>query len=249
MTDLDEAYAWPDPRLGGSVHVRVNFVTSLDGAVDFRGSARPLSSKADNAVYSTLRGLCDVILVGAGTVRAAGYGPAQPSAERRSRRLARGQQAVPPIAVVSSRLQLDPSSAFFAEASARPLVMTTEAAYSTLGPQVAALAKVAEVVQAGSITVDPHRALAALAERGLVRVLCEGGPTLAGGLAAADVIDELCLSLSSILVGSAESRILSGPPAQGPWPLRMELNQVLCAESMLFTCYRRAAVQRSTVRP
>ncbi|MGH9071169.1 MAG: dihydrofolate reductase family protein, partial [Acidimicrobiales bacterium] len=177
---------------------------------------------------------------------------AKPSAERRARRAARGQALVPPIAVVSGSLGLDPSSAFFTEAVTRPLVLTTELARSTAGPRLSRLAEVAEVVVTGSTTVEPVQAMSALAERGLIRVLCEGGPTLAGALATADVIDELCLSVSPVLVGPAQSRILSvstDPPgtrtgfgsAEKPWPLRMELYQVLCAESMLLTCYRRTS--------
>lgn len=91
---------------------------------------------------------------------------------------------------------------------------------------------------AGQARVDPHAVLAALAERGLTRVLCEDGPTLAGTMAAAGTIDELCLSVSPLLVGSgAASRILASPLDELPWPIELELHQVLCAESMLLTRY------------
>ncbi|MGH9129981.1 MAG: pyrimidine reductase family protein [Acidimicrobiales bacterium] len=234
--ELDAAYAWPDPSPGRGVHVRVNFVSSLDGAVDLHGSARPLSSPVDNLVFSTLRGLCDVILVGAGTVRRASYGPARPSANRRSWRCEHGLAPVPPFAVVSSSMALDLSASFFAEAVSRPLVLTTEAAPMELRSAAAGLA---EVIVAGDTRVEAHRALTALAGRGLTHVLCEGGPTLAGLLAGADAVDELCLSLSALLVGPADSRLLAPAPGVGSWPVPLELEQVLSAESMLFLRYSR----------
>lgn len=233
---LDDAYAWPDPDRDRGVHVRVNFVSSLDGAVDLDGSAKGLSSPADNAVFATLRGLCDVILVGAGTVRKAGYGPARPSAERRAWRSEHGLTPVPPIAVVSSRMALDLTSGFFTEAVSRPLVLTTEAAPPELRSAAAALA---EVVVVGDTEVEVGRMLAALAERQLARVLCEGGPTLAALLAGGDAVDELCLSLSALLVGPAQSRLLAPAQGHGSWPIPLELVQVLRSESMLFTLYRR----------
>ena len=50
--------------------------------------------------------------------------------------------------------------------------------------------------------VDPRLAVAALAERGLQRLLCEGGPSLLGQLLAADLLDELCLTVSPTLAGA-----------------------------------------------
>jgi riboflavin biosynthesis pyrimidine reductase len=61
----------------------------------------------------------------------------------------------------------------------------------------------AEVVRCGDDDVDPVQALAALRGRGLDRVLCEGGPQLLHALLAADLVDELCLTTSPVLVGGA----------------------------------------------
>src|SRR6478752_9729815 len=55
--------------------VRVNFVASIDGAATDHGLSGGLSGQADKRVFDILRRLCDVVLVGAGTVRAEGYGP------------------------------------------------------------------------------------------------------------------------------------------------------------------------------
>ena len=54
--------------------------------------------------------------------------------------------------------------------------------------------------------------LAALADAGLPQVLCEGGPHLFGSLVEADLVDELCLSLSPMLVAGEAGRIVQGAP-------------------------------------
>ena len=74
--DLLGLYAYPHDRFW----VRANFVSSLDGAAqgtDYKSGS--LSSTNDQRVFALLRSLCDLILVGAGTVRAEGYQPVQPS--------------------------------------------------------------------------------------------------------------------------------------------------------------------------
>src|SRR2546429_47066 len=73
----------------------------------------------------------------------------------------------------------------------------------------------ADVVICGDDVVDLGAVRAALADRGLTRILCEGGPTLFADLAAAGQVDELCLTLSPLLAGPGAGRITSG----ASWPL------------------------------
>jgi len=235
VVDLDQAYAVPPASDG--VHVRANMVASVDGAaVVDRGSAA-LSGPADRRVLSVLRGLADVILVGAETVRREDLGPVRPSAERTERRRRAGMSPVPPVAVVSGSLDLDPSSRFFAAAVAPPLVLTTAAAP---GDRRTALAEVADVIVVGDQAVDLTAGVDMLAARGLRRVLCEGGPTLLGQLAAAHHLDELCLTLSPQLAGGgARSPILAGPPLPGLATLALE--HLLEEDGFLFLRYAVAA--------
>jgi riboflavin biosynthesis pyrimidine reductase len=95
---------------------------------------------------------------------------------------------------------------------------------------------VADVIIAGERDVDLATALGALAERGYARVLAEGGPTLNGQLAAAGLLDELCLTLSPLLAGGEAKRILAGPVLlPGPsWRLRSLCEQ----DGFLFLRYR-----------
>src|SRR5260370_164107 len=55
--------------------LRLNFVTSLDGAVEVDGTARGLSSDVDRLVFFILRAHADAVMVGAGTMRQERYGP------------------------------------------------------------------------------------------------------------------------------------------------------------------------------
>ncbi len=249
QVDLGAAYALPPPTTGSAVHVRANFVTGLDGATTIAGRSGPLSGPADRAVFSTLRSLCDVVLVGAGTVRQEGYGPARPSEARQSLRRGLGLAAIPPIAVVSRSLQLDLDSPFFTEARARPILFTTEV---TPKERRMAASQRAEVVVAGARTVDPDQALAALAARGLTRVLCEGGPTLFGHLLAAARVDELCLSLSPTVAGPTSHHLVVPPARSGRWPVELELVHILTDGASLFLRYRRRGPQQEpggTTRP
>ncbi|MEB3962508.1 dihydrofolate reductase family protein, partial [Streptomyces kunmingensis] len=102
----------------------------------------------------------------------------------------------------------------------------------------AARAAGAEVLVAGDgAGVEPERAVRALAERGLTRLLTEGGPRLLGQLVAAQVLDELCLTVSPLLTAGGAQRIAGGP---GPaLPERFELASLLEEDGFLFTRYRR----------
>lgn len=227
--DLDASYAWPR---GADPMVRANMVASADGAAWLSGVTTGLSSPADRRVLTVLRGLADVVLVGAGTVRLEDLGPAQPSDARREHRTAEGRAPVPPIAVVSSRLDLDATARLFEPGPVRPILLTTERAPAD---RRMTLSTLADVVVAGDQVVDLPAALAALAARGLRRVLCEGGPTLLAAVMAADRLDELCLTIAPCLVAGAAGRVLTGPAL--PAPGRLELRHVLEEAGSLFLRY------------
>jgi riboflavin biosynthesis pyrimidine reductase len=107
----------------------------------------------------------------------------------------------------------------------------------------ARVAETTDVVVAGEDDVDLRLAVEELRARGLYRVHAEGGPRLLGDLAAADLIDELLLTVSPLLAGgsyadgAAVSRILAGAPLpRAPRPLR--LHHVLEDDGSLFLSYR-----------
>nr|WP_274637453.1 pyrimidine reductase family protein [Microbacterium bovistercoris] len=187
--------------------VRMNFVSSADGAVTLDGRSGPLGGQTDRALMEVLRAMADVVLVGAGTVRVEGYGGVAPQPEDAAWRRAHGLSPVPRLAIVSGRLDLSPAAAVFTEASARPLVITRAASPTA---RREALAEVADVIVCGDATVDLSLMVAALADRGMPQILSEGGPHLFGSLLDADVVDELCLTLAPHVVGGGAGRIAQG---------------------------------------
>lgn len=211
--------------------VRMNFVSSIDGAATVRGRSAGLGGDTDRAIMQVLRALCDVVLVGAGTVRAEGYGGTQVEGADAALRRDRGLPPQPRLAVVSRALDLDPSHAFFAEAVTRPLVVTCADSPADVRE---ALSRVADVIVAGEASVDLSAALDALADLGLRHVLSEGGPHLFGSLFAAGLVDEMCLTLSPRLVGGDAGRIMRGAPEA---PRDMHLKHALEDDGWLFLRY------------
>ena len=239
--DLDTAYAWPDWP-APTPWLRANMVSTIDGAARAPdGLSGGISTEGDRRVFGRLRGLADVVLAGAGTVRAENYQAARPKPDFVERRRAAGLRDVPPMAVLSRSLELDLTAPIYRDVAVRTIVITAGAS----DPQARrAVAEVCDVIVAGDDEVDLARALGALHERGLHRVHAEGGPTLLGEIAALDLLDELLLTVSPMLAGggyadgSPVPRILAGSVLDGA-PAALRLHHVLEDDGSLFLSYRR----------
>jgi len=213
VTALARLYAYPPLAADATPWVRANMIASVDGAAALNGRSGGLSGDADRLVFSVLRSLADVILVGAGTARAEKYrlaGQGQIWTELRE-----GQPPAPPIAVITSELDLDLDGPLFAGPAlqARTILLTTQAAPAAR--QVAAAAR-AEVILAGRDSVTPAAAVDALAARGHRRILVEGGPNLLTQITEAGLLDELCMTFSPVIEGGRAGRILAPPPPSTP---------------------------------
>ncbi|MGX2993877.1 pyrimidine reductase family protein [Streptomyces sp. JNUCC 64] len=233
LDELADAYAYPG---GPAVWLRANMVSTLDGAAQHDGRSQPISSAADMRVFGTLRGLADAVVVGAETVRQEGYRPARAREAFAARRAAAGQGPAPAVVVVSAGLDLDFSLPLFTE----PLVPTLLATGAGAPADRLAAARAAgvEVVIAGEgAAVEPARLVGALAERGLRRLLTEGGPRLLGRIVADGVLDELCLTLSPMLTAGGAQRIAGGPSLAVPE--RFALGSLLEEGGFLFARYHR----------
>lgn len=239
--ELDDVYAGLTLDAGDErAHLAVNMVSTVDGAATLDGRAGGLGGPADLLAFRRLRAACDAILVGAGTVRVENYGPGQGSDEARADRVRRGLAPAPRLVVVSRSLDLPTTLRIFEDPAARPLVVTGGA-----GPaaRAATLHEVAEILVCGGETdVDLQRLLSELADRGLRRVLCEGGPTLNAGLLADDLIDELFVTFAPALVGGDASRIVApyaGDEMAGTSTRRLSLAEVHEHDGELLLRYRR----------
>ncbi|MGI9607280.1 MAG: pyrimidine reductase family protein [Acidimicrobiales bacterium] len=231
-----EVYSADDrPAPNNRPWLMMNMIATLDGGVSIDGVSGGLGGPGDKAVFSAIRGVADVILVASGTVKAENYRPPQASEQVQEARAARGQDPHPQLAIVSGSLGIDPDHQVFGNPDARAIVITHEAS-----PQErrAALADKAEVLVAGEQSVDLAAALGELASRGAGVVLAEGGPTLNGALVAQDLVDELCLSMSPMLVGGNSPRIVHGNTPATPRPMTLE--RVLIDGDFTFHRYVRA---------
>lgn len=204
---LADLYAYPDP-MPPRGWVRANMVSSLDGSASGAdGVSGSVSSPVDKATFGVLRGLADVILVGAGTVRTEGYRAPVAKPDFADRRAAAGQRPAPALAIVTRSGQLPTGTDLFRGGSPTYVVTTAAADLAPLRN----LAGSDQVIVAGDQDVDVADATNVLAARGLGRVLLEGGPSLLGSALAANRVDELCLTWSPILVGGTGPRIATGP--------------------------------------
>ncbi len=192
--DLAALYAAPS-----TPWLRVNMVSTVDGsATGDSGRSGSINNAADKRVFDTLRRWADVIVVGAGTARAEGYGPA-------------GR----PIVLVSRHAEVP--ERLRGAAPGRVLMATCsqadhlDEAREVLGEE--------QVLVLGSHRVDLAELRTLLVDRGWTHILSEGGPHLLRDLVAQGVADELTCTLVPRLVAGTHPRITDGPPLDVPLAL------------------------------
>jgi riboflavin biosynthesis pyrimidine reductase len=207
---LARLYAYPS----GGGWLRANMVSTLDGAATGPdGKTGSINNEADHKVFMLLRTLADVVIAGAGTARAEGYGRTRPPAGELAA-LRTGRPAAPTLLLVSRSAALPPKLATPPDEAEGEqgdvLLATCEAA----GEQALDAAREAlgedTVLVLGTAEVDLPDLVDHLLERGLSRMLTEGGPHLLRDMAAAGVVDEICLTVVPQVLGGAHPRILAG---------------------------------------
>jgi len=214
----------------------LNMITSVDGSTHISGTSGGLGGPADQKVLSTLRSVADVILVGSGTVHAENYrAPQVPGDEAGRRRVERGQSPLPRLAVVSGSGKLNPEIPMFDKnetRSMRPLIYTSENGERKL---LENFEDKAEIVTLDADLVDLSCVLKDLFGRGAQVVLAEGGPSLNHQLIEAQLVDELCLTISPLLVGGESSGIVNGPLLSNP--NEFQLHGLATRDEFLFCQY------------
>ena len=210
-TALHRLYAYP-PDPTGCI-VRGNAISSLDGGATTEGTSGGLGGPGDRRLFALLRELADVVLVGAGTARAEGYSGARMTVAQRQRRQDRGQSELPPIALVSRTGVLEHSLPVLTDTEVPPLLLTCSASVAAARARLGSAAEVIDCSGTDPSSVDLGVALSRLSDRGLTRILAEGGPSLLGALIAAGLLDELCLTAAPVVVGGSAVRIAAGTGA------------------------------------
>jgi riboflavin biosynthesis pyrimidine reductase len=190
------AYPWPEERRW----VRANMVMTLDGAAAGPdGLSGSITSAGDQVVFRAIRRMAEVVLVGAETIRKERYSAMRRSEDEQRRRATLGLSPAPVVTIVSLSLDLPWDEPLFASSTVTPIVLTAEAADPD---RVAQARRHADVVVLPGDRVRPADALDALEDRGLRRVVCEGGPRLLAELVEAGLLDEADITISPRFVGS-----------------------------------------------
>ena len=218
-----------------------NMVESVDGAASVNGKSGALGGPDDLEMFRAFRAAADVIVVGAGTVRAERYRLPRPPEPRFAHLRERPGGRPPRLCVVSRSMDLSDDLPFLVEAAAgadhQPTIIATCDRSKVSASET--IREACEVLSFGQDSVDLIALMSHLEASGLHRILCEGGPTLLGELGALDLVDEWNFTISPSVVGGSAGRPVSTP---GEHPNTLRLQQlVMSNDSTLFARYVRAA--------
>lgn len=176
----------------GRPHVTLKLAQTFDGALHADG--RWVTGPSARRAVHRLRAAVDAVLVGIGTVRAD-----DPRLDVRAVGLAPGREQPRPV-VLDTHLAVPPTATVVARGA---LVITTRPTVATPDGAARARALVAAGAEVVAVEADPvgrpqlAAALAAVADAGVTTVLAEPGPTLAGALLAAGLVDRLVLHVAA----------------------------------------------------
>ncbi|CAL9300882.1 dihydrofolate reductase family protein [Streptomyces sp. SudanB66_2053] len=198
-------------------YVLLSAAVSLDGYLDDTGPERLLlSSPADFDRVDEVRASVDAILVGAGTIRADNPRLLVNSPERRAARVADGRPEYPLKVTVSGSGDLDPAARFWHTGGDKVLYTTGKGA-----ERARVLGIAADVVPLGD-ALDWRRLLEHLHdERGVRRLMVEGGGRIHTQLMTQGLADELQLVLAPLFVGDPDAPRLFGPGSYQGGRLRL----------------------------
>ncbi len=227
LETLDVAAAAPAER----PYMLANFVISVDGRATIGGRSGRLGDDGDRAMFHGLRDQVDAVMAGTGTIRTERYGRIIRTAERRRRRVQRGLSSEPLACVVSRSGDLPLDAPLFSEPGAKVVVFSqNEIDFSACAAQVEVV-----LLDPGEMTLlTSMRRLRS--DFGIRLLLCEGGPTLLGGLLRERLVDELFLTIAPKLAGGGHGpTIASGPEL--PEPQALEIKWLLERRGSLYHRY------------
>jgi 2,5-diamino-6-(ribosylamino)-4(3H)-pyrimidinone 5'-phosphate reductase len=217
----------PRPLLGEPAnadrpYLAINMVASVDGRATLNGSAVGIGSAADKHLMRELRAEADVVLHGAGTVRADPLSARVPP-EMIEQRLARGLTAQPLGAIVTRSGNLPRRHPYYD--SATIVYVTTDASVTVDAPSV-------EVSRVRNV----EDAIRDLSRHGARRILCEGGPTLNAVLFEANLVDDIYLTIAPKLIGGDNPLPIINGGAFGS-TIGLELRSLVEHDGELFLRY------------
>ncbi|WP_082588463.1 MULTISPECIES: dihydrofolate reductase family protein [unclassified Terrabacter] len=186
---------------------------SIDGYLSAGTSTRlMLSNDADFDRVDGERAASDAILVGASTIRHDNPRLLVRSAERRAARVARGLTPSPTKVTVTRRAELDCAASFFAADGADKLVYCPTDVVPEARERLGAAAAVVDAGRPATM----RRVCEDLGDRGVQRLMVEGGGTVHTQLLTDDLADELQLVVAPFFVGDSAACRFVGD-GRYPW--------------------------------
>ena len=186
---------------------------SLDGFIDSATVERlRLSNDADFDRVDAVRATCDAILIGASTLRNDNPRLLIKSAHRRAERVARDLPPAPVKVTVTNGGELDPSASFFCAGDGEKLVYCPS---ETAAKLTRRLGGAATVVGTGE-RVEMERVGRDLSDRGVERLMVEGGGSIHTQFLTGDLVDELNLVVAPFFVGDSQAQRFVGD-GRFPW--------------------------------
>jgi riboflavin-specific deaminase-like protein len=211
-----------EPSVPDRPFLAINVVATVDGRAALNGSAVGIGSATDHRLLFELRAEADVVMHGAGTVRAELLSARVPR-DLVAQRIARGLSPQPLGAIVTSSGNLPPRHSYYD--SSTIIYVTSDRPVPVERPTV-------EICRVAGV----QEAVCDLARRGMRRVLCEGGPTLNWELFRAGLIDEVFLTIAPKLLGGEDPlTIVRGPLF--PTMLGLQLRSLVELDGELFLRY------------
>ena len=205
-------------------HVRSNMISTIDGAVRGpSGTSVDMSNDTDRAMLGMLRGISDAVIVGSRNALAQPYLPLPAKPRWQSLRSEHGLAAAPRLVVVTNS-GLPANSPCFQPSDNPTIVITSRRCGADA---LSAMRERAMVIVAGDDSVDFSAALTELANLGLWRVLCEGGPSVLSAMSAANALDEMCVTTAALWSGTAGDAMTAAATTAQQQGVQMRLAHLL----------------------
>jgi 5-amino-6-(5-phosphoribosylamino)uracil reductase len=202
-------------------HVLLSVATSIDGCLDDTSPQRLLlSNPTDFDRVDDVRAHSDAILIGAETMRRDNPRLLVNSEQRRAERTARGLPAYPVKVTVTASGNLDPDLKFWHYGD-KKIVYTTDVGAKKLQERLAGLA---DIVALGPVLDDFGLILDDLGNRGINRLMVEGGERMHTAFLSQGLADEIHLAIAPLVVGQVGApRFLGAADYPGGPARRMRL--------------------------
>jgi 2,5-diamino-6-(ribosylamino)-4(3H)-pyrimidinone 5'-phosphate reductase len=216
----------------------VNMAMSADGKISSieRRQVR-ISGDGDRARVDRLKAAGDAVMVGIGTVLADNPSLTVKSGELREERVSRGLAGNPVRIVVDSRGRTPLDADILHKGPGERIIAVAEGAGEEAARRFGGLAT---VLVAGREEVDLPRLMALLHERGIGRLMVEGGGSLVASLFAHGLVDEFSTFVGGLVIGGrdAPTPVDGGGLGGGTAFVRLDLVEVSRLDGGVFLRWR-----------